>query len=142
MNGFFRKVWNRALDAPVVVSELAKSDGRGGRGLHAKPAVPTLAGADGTTLANVSAGMADDDAVGVGQLSPVAGALGGGAAIDPVAGEVTCPTRVLDNGTDSGTTLNCGDVGSALENLGGRMAANTTELDNLIDGTAGLVWQG
>jgi len=101
----------------------------------------TLAGPDGTTIGNVAAGVEDDEAVNVGQLSPVVAALGGGAAIDPVTGAVTGPTYTLDDGSDTGATLDFGDVGGALENLDGRTASNTTNINNLLDGTEGLVRQ-
>ncbi len=101
----------------------------------------TLAGVGGTTLANVAAGVADDEAVNVGQLSPVVDALGGGAGIDPGTGAVTGPTYVLDDGSDTGTTVNYTDVGSALENLDGRVVTNTTNINNLLMGTVGLVRQ-
>ncbi|ASR43637.1 hypothetical protein BEN78_09895 [Xanthomonas citri pv. mangiferaeindicae] len=101
----------------------------------------TLAGAGGTAIGNVAAGVAVDDAVNVGQLAPVVAALGGGAAIDPTTGAVTGPVYTLDDGSDTGTTADFGDVGSALDNLDGRTASNTTTINNLLDGTAGLVRQ-
>ncbi|KLI99635.1 YadA-like family protein, partial [Luteimonas sp. FCS-9] len=101
----------------------------------------TLAGADGTAIGNVAAGVAADEAVNVGQLAPVVGALGGGAAIDPTTGAVTGPIYTLDDGSDTGTTADFGDVGSALDNLDGRTASNTTTINNLLDGTEGIVRQ-
>ncbi|KLI97113.1 ESPR-type extended signal peptide-containing protein, partial [Luteimonas sp. FCS-9] len=101
----------------------------------------TLAGADGTAIGNVAAGVAADEAVNVGQLAPVVGALGGGAAIDPTTGAVTGPVYTLDDGSDTGTTADFGDVGSALDNLDGRTASNTTTINNLLDGTEGIVRQ-
>src|SRR3546814_791405 len=101
----------------------------------------TLAGPGGTTLGNLAAGVTDDEAVNVGQLSPVVDALGGGAAIDGTTGAITGPTYVLDDGTDTGTTTNYNDVGTALENLDGRVSTNTTNINNLLDGTGGLVRQ-
>src|SRR3546814_9570265 len=58
----------------------------------------TLAGPGGTTLGNLAAGVADDEAVNVGQLSPVVDALGGGAAIDGTTGAITGQTYVLEDG--------------------------------------------
>jgi autotransporter adhesin len=101
----------------------------------------TLAGAGGTAIGNVAAGVADDEAVNVGQLSPAVEAFGGGAVIDPVTGAVTGPTYVLDDGTDTGTTVTYTDVGSALENLDGRVTTNTTNINNILNGTEGLVRQ-
>ncbi|MEN4904422.1 YadA-like family protein [Luteimonas sp. TWI1437] len=101
----------------------------------------TLAGTGGTAIGNVAAGVAADEAVNVGQLSPVVAALGGGAGIDPTTGAVTGPVYTLDDGSDTGTTTDFGDVGSALDNLDGRTASNTTTINNLLDGTEGLVRQ-
>lgn len=101
----------------------------------------TLEGATGTTLANVAAATDDDEAVNLGQLKPAVTALGGGATVDATTGEVTGPSYVLDDGSDTGTTTSYGDVGSALENLDGRTASNTTNINNVINGTAGLVRQ-
>src|SRR3546814_13386562 len=101
----------------------------------------TLAGTGGTTLGNLAAGVADDEAVNVGQLSPVVGALGGGAVIDGTTGAVTGPTYTLDDGSDTGTTADFNDVGTALENLDGRVVTNTTNINNILDGSAGLVRQ-
>ncbi|WP_101925737.1 MULTISPECIES: YadA-like family protein [Luteimonas] len=99
----------------------------------------TLAGAGGTVLANVAAGVAADEAVNVGQLAPVVESLGGGAAIDPVTGAVTGPTYTLDDG--SGTPVDVDTVGDAVANLDGRTSGNTTSINNLLAGTAGLVRQ-
>ncbi len=101
----------------------------------------TLAGADGTTVGNVAAGVADDEAVNVGQLTPVVDALGGGAGIDPVTGAVTGPTYTLDDGSDTATTQDFNDVGSALGNLDTRTTTNTSNVNALLDGSAGLVRQ-
>ncbi|MEN5371227.1 ESPR-type extended signal peptide-containing protein, partial [Luteimonas sp. TWI406] len=101
----------------------------------------TLAGTGGTAIGNVAAGVAADEAVNVGQLSPVVAALGGGAGIDPTTGAVTGPVYTLDDGSNTGTTTDFGDVGSALDNLDGRTASNTTTINNLLDGTEGLVRQ-
>src|SRR3546814_12859646 len=86
----------------------------------------TLAGTGGTTLGNLAAGVADDEAVNVGQLSPVVGALGGGAVIDGTTGAVTGPTYTPDDGTHTGTTAHSNDVGTALETPAGRAAPTPT----------------
>src|SRR3546814_14765728 len=96
----------------------------------------TLAGTGGTTLCNLAAGVADDEAVNVGQLSPVVGALGGGAVIDGTTGAVTGPTYTLDDGSDTGTTADFNDVGTALENLDGRVSP--TPPTSTTSSTAGI----
>ena len=101
----------------------------------------TLAGPTGTTLANVAAGVAADEAVNVAQLTPVVDALGGGAGIDPTTGAVTGPTYVLDDGSNTGTTVSVDNVGSAITNLDGRTTTNTSDIAGLLAGTAGLVQQ-
>ncbi|PZP58176.1 MAG: hypothetical protein DI597_19805 [Pseudoxanthomonas spadix] len=92
-------------------------------------------------ISNVAAGVAQTDAVNVGQLAPAVAALGGGAAIDPTTGAVSGPVYALDDGTNTGTRTNYTNVGTALENLDGRTTSNTTNITNLLDGTAGLVRQ-
>ncbi|TAA08782.1 hemagglutinin [Pseudoxanthomonas winnipegensis] len=92
-------------------------------------------------ISNVAAGVAQNDAVNVGQLAPAVAALGGGAAIDSTTGAVTGPVYSLDDGTGTGTRANYTDVGTALENLDGRTTSNTTNITNLLEGTAGLVRQ-
>src|SRR3546814_12744342 len=61
--------------------------------------------------------------------------------MDGATGAITGPTYVLDDGTDTGTTTNYNDGGTALENLDGRVSTNTTNINNLLDGTGGLVRQ-
>ncbi|WP_425478552.1 YadA-like family protein [Pseudoxanthomonas winnipegensis] len=92
-------------------------------------------------ISNVAAGVAQNDAVNVGQLAPAVAALGGGAAIDATTGAVTGPVYSLDDGTNTGTRANYTNVGTALENLDGRTTSNTTNITNLLEGTAGLVRQ-
>jgi trimeric autotransporter adhesin len=102
----------------------------------------TLEGTAGTTIGNVAAGVAADEAVNVGQLEPVVDALGGGAAIDPATGAVTGPTYTLDDGSNSGTTTNYGNVGDALSNLDGRVVDNTAAIEDLANNSGfGLVRQ-
>nr|WP_078059761.1 YadA-like family protein [Xanthomonas massiliensis] len=99
----------------------------------------TLEGASGTVIGNVAAGVAADEAVNVVQLRPVVESLGGGATMDPATGAVTGPAYVLDDG--NGGTASYSTVGGALENLDGRVGSNTTNIENIINGTAGLVRQ-
>src|SRR3546814_13396249 len=99
----------------------------------------TLAGTGGTTLGNLAAGVADDEAVNVGQLSPVVGALGAGAVIDGTTGAVTGPTYTLDDGSATGTTADSTDAGTTLQNLAGRVVTNTTNTNNTLDRHPGLV---
>ncbi|WP_394003978.1 YadA-like family protein [Luteimonas sp. WGS1318] len=94
-----------------------------------------------TTLANVAAGVASDEAVNVGQLTPLVASLGGGAAIDPVTGAVTAPTYVLDDGSNTGTNVTAVNVGEAVVNLDSRTKLNTQGINGLLAGTAGIVQQ-
>ncbi|MDR0184693.1 ESPR-type extended signal peptide-containing protein [Lysobacter arvi] len=100
----------------------------------------TLAGASGTTLANVKAGTANTDAVNVGQLKSVESALGGGAQVNS-DGTLKAPTYTVQ-----GTTAN--DVGTALGTLDGAITKNAgdittlnTTVNNITTGKAGLVQQ-
>ncbi|WP_430392305.1 YadA-like family protein [Dyella sp. 20L07] len=90
------------------------------------------------TLANVTAGVNDTNAVNVSQIKPMISGLGGGATIDAITGEVTGPTYNVD-GSD------VDNVGDALTNIDGRVANNTTAITNLgnqiSNGTIGLVQQ-
>nr|WP_235993522.1 YadA-like family protein [Paraburkholderia solitsugae] len=81
----------------------------------------TLAGASGTTLSNVAAGVAATDAVNVSQLQSedkkidaagenTATALGGGAAYSATTGAISAPTYNVAGGTQH-------DVGTALSSL-------------------------
>src|SRR3546814_19621518 len=56
-------------------------------------------------------------------------------------GSVTGTTYTGDDGSDTGTTADCNDVGTALETLDGRVVTNTTNINNILDGSAGLVRQ-
>src|SRR3546814_20686562 len=79
----------------------------------------TLADTGGTTLGNLAAGVDDDEAVNVGQLSPVVGALGGGAVIDGTTGAATGRTYSLDDGRETGTQADLTHVGTPLQNRDG-----------------------
>lgn len=74
----------------------------------------SLAGPAGTRLANVQAGVETGDAVNVGQLRGVTGALGGGAGVDG-NGNVVKPSYTV-----GGNTFN--NVGDALTALQGAVA--------------------
>src|SRR3546814_5684859 len=56
-------------------------------------------------------------------------------------GSVTGTTYTLDDGSDTGTTAAFNDVGTGLETLDGRVVTNTTNINNILDGRAGLVRQ-
>jgi len=80
------------------------------------------------------AGTAGGDAVNVGQLLPLVGALGGGAQIDAVTGAVSAPSFALANGGAQTT------VGAALVSLDGAITTNRgsiTVLEGLIGQDAG-----
>ena len=103
-------------------------------------------------VTNVAAGSAATDAVNVSQLksedakvnadgTATAAALGGGASYDASTGTIKAPTYVVQSGTFS-------DVGSALTKLDGATTKNTgdistlnTMVNNITNGTAGLVQQ-
>ncbi|QNR97972.1 YadA-like family protein [Stenotrophomonas sp. 169] len=96
---------------------------------------------DSRFLTGVKAGIGNNDAVNVGQLKPVVESLGGGAKIDPASGIVTGPTYTV-----GGNTVHT--VGDALTDIDGRtttnttnIAGNTTAIENLTNGTTGLVQQ-
>ncbi|WP_269767791.1 ESPR-type extended signal peptide-containing protein, partial [Burkholderia ubonensis] len=97
----------------------------------------TLAGTDGTTLANVKAGQVSaesKDAINGGQLhgtaQSVANALGGGSSVD-ANGEVSAPTYSLTDSADGSKQVAYHNVGDALENLDGRVAGNTGDITNI-----------
>nr|WP_107314395.1 ESPR-type extended signal peptide-containing protein [Burkholderia metallica] len=86
-------------------------------------------------IVNVAAGTQATDAVNVSQLQPVVTALGGGATIDTSTGAVTGPTYTLVNGGVQTT------VDGALGALDGNITTINTKLDDLSNGTIGLVQQ-
>ncbi|MCA8274957.1 YadA-like family protein [Burkholderia sp. AU30280] len=86
-------------------------------------------------IVNVAAGTQATDAVNLSQLQPVVTALGGGATIDTSTGAVTGPTYALANGGPQTT------VGGALGALDGNITTINTKLDDLSNGTIGLVQQ-
>lgn len=109
-------------------------------------------GGNTRTLANISSGVADTDAVNVQQLKPAVTALGGGAKIDANTGVVTGPTYNVQGGTqhDVGTALDAIDGGlktaqNNIVNLDGRVTNNETSILNLQQqigqGSIGLVQQ-
>jgi len=99
----------------------------------------TVSVGNGTTnnkIVNMAPGVANTDAVNVGQLTPALTALG--ATID-ANGNVTGPTYNLTNGGTSTT------IGAALAGLDGAVSNNTTNIQSLSDlvnsGSVGLVQQ-
>ena len=80
-------------------------------------------------VVNMAKGTQDTDAVNVSQLKGVTSALGGGAGVAG-DGSVAAPTYGV-----GGKTYN--NVGDALGNLDGRVAGNTTAINN-INGGAGI----
>ncbi|MBK1779653.1 YadA-like family protein [Advenella sp. WQ 585] len=100
-----------------------------------------------TGLANGNLAAGSTDAVTGDQLfstntnlDSTLAALGGGAEVK-ADGTVQAPEYVLDDGTNKGTTITFNNVGGALTNLDGRVTSNTTNITNLMNGTAGLVQQ-
>jgi autotransporter adhesin len=120
------------------------------------------------TLKNVTAGVADTDAVNVSQLNTTnanvtrvegkadqqgtttASAFGGGASYNSTTGAIVAPSYTLHNA--DGTTTTANDVGTALTNVDGRVVQNTTNIagnttaitnlqNNINNGTTGLVQQ-
>ena len=121
------------------------------------PSVTTAGiNAAGTKVTGVAAGTAATDAVNVGQLKTAGTAvnnkinalgtstatnLGGGAKYNTATGTVGAPTYTLDNGTNTGTTADFNNVGSALDNLNTRTTTNTGDIADLASGKTGLVRQ-
>ncbi len=91
-----------------------------------KQVVTLGGGADGTTLRNVRAGVANTDAVNVSQVRGLAETLGGGAGVGS-DGSITRPTYTLN-----GNPYN--NVGDALDDLDRRTLANTSDIDDLKEG--------
>jgi trimeric autotransporter adhesin len=104
--------------------------------------VVNVAGTDGNrTVTGVAAGAltaTSVDAVNGGQvntaLGSVASALGGGSTFDPVTGAVTNPTYNVAGGSQT-------TVGGALTALDNSIGATNTAVNNLANGTTGLVRQ-
>ncbi|GAB2791111.1 hypothetical protein GCM10027021_12170 [Dyella kyungheensis] len=123
------------------------------------------------TLKNVTAGVAATDAVNMSQLNTTnanvtrvegkadqqgtttASAFGGGASYNSTTGAIVAPSYTLHKA--DGTTTTANDVGTALTNVDGRVAQNTTDIsgnttsitslqntvNNISGGTVGLVQQ-
>jgi autotransporter adhesin len=83
-------------------------------------------GAEGTTLRNLRAGVANTDAVNVSQIRGLAETLGGGAGVGS-DGSITRPTYTLN-----GNPYN--NVGDALDDLDRRTGENTRDIADLKDG--------
>ncbi|MCA8003185.1 YadA-like family protein [Burkholderia metallica] len=99
----------------------------------------TLAGTGGTKLTNVAAGAVNatsTDAINGSQLygtaNSVANALGGGSTVG-ANGNVTAPTYSLTDPAGGADKVDYHNVGDALTNLDGRVAANTGDLADLRD---------
>ncbi|AMN50178.1 YadA-like family protein [Psychrobacter sp. P2G3] len=99
-------------------------------------------------ITNLADGIAPNDAATFGQLTDTnniatgnLSALGGGATYNAVTDTYTAPTYTLNNGSNTGTTSDFDNVGSALGNLDGRTTANTSGLADLASGRTGLVRQ-
>ena len=85
-------------------------------------------------LKNVKAGTEATDAVNFGQLGATAqstaDALGGGAKVDPVTGQITKPTYVLSPDPISGQDT-YHNVGDALSNLNNNIVSNAEKIDKV-----------
>ena len=85
-------------------------------------------------LKNVKAGTEATDAVNFGQLGATAqstaDALGGGAKVDPVTGQITKPTYVLSPDPISGHDT-YHNVGDALDNLNNNIVSNAEKIDKV-----------
>ncbi|AOJ33189.1 hypothetical protein WJ16_16310 [Burkholderia metallica] len=99
----------------------------------------TLAGTGGTKLTNVAPGAVNatsTDAINGSQLygtaNSVANALGGGSTVG-ANGNVTAPTYSLTDPAGGAEKVDYHNVGDALTNLDGRVAANTGDLADLRD---------
>ena len=106
----------------------------------------------GNRITNLAAGVVADDAATFGQVTDVnnkvntlgtstASNLGGDAKYNAATGAVSAPTYTLDNGTNTGTTADFNNVGSALDNLNTRTTTNTGDIADLASGKTGLVRQ-
>ncbi|WP_176042356.1 beta strand repeat-containing protein, partial [Burkholderia stabilis] len=98
----------------------------------------SLSGAKGSKITNVTAGTVNatsKDAVNGSQLfgtaDSIAGALGGGAKVNP-DGTMSAPSYSLD-----GRTVTAHSVGDAIENLDTRVTGNTGDIKDLKDALAG-----
>jgi trimeric autotransporter adhesin len=99
-------------------------------------------------VVDMTAGVADTDAVNVSQLKPVVAALGGGAAFNATTGAVTGPTYNVGGNTYNNVGDALGNIDGRvtqnttnITNIDGRVTQNTTNITNLLNGTAGLVQQ-
>lgn len=107
-----------------------------------------LLGNGSRQIINVANGTENADAVNVQQLRPVIAALGGGAAIDANSGTVTGPRYQVQGSEHDNVGDALGGVDTSLTLLDGRVStaegditAINTVLNNLSDGSAGLVRQ-
>ncbi|KVT74358.1 hypothetical protein WT25_28230 [Burkholderia territorii] len=93
-------------------------------------------------IIHMAAGTDDTDAVNVGQLKGVAGAIGAGTAVN-ADGSIAAPTFMVGDG--NGGTKTFDNVGDVVTNLDGRVTTNESDIAKLADqigsGTTGLVQQ-
>ncbi|KVQ38947.1 hypothetical protein WT21_29770 [Burkholderia territorii] len=93
-------------------------------------------------IIHMAAGTDDTDAVNVGQLKGVAGAIGAGTAVN-ADGSIAAPSFVVGDG--NGGTKTFDNVGDVVTNLDGRVTTNESDIAKLADqigsGTTGLVQQ-
>ncbi|KVL35528.1 hypothetical protein WS97_14470 [Burkholderia territorii] len=93
-------------------------------------------------IIHMAAGTDDTDAVNVGQLKGVAGAIGAGTAVN-ADGSIAAPSFMVGDG--NGGTKTFDNVGDVVTNLDGRVTTNESDIAKLADqigsGTTGLVQQ-
>ncbi|MDE1183297.1 MAG: YadA-like family protein [Paraburkholderia sp.] len=91
-------------------------------------------------IVNMAKGTADTDAVNVSQLKGVTGALGGGAAVN-ADGSVKAPSYVVQGATKSDVGLALASLDTATTKNAGDITTLNTTVNNISNGTAGLVQQ-
>ncbi|KVL51570.1 hypothetical protein WS99_15720 [Burkholderia territorii] len=93
-------------------------------------------------IIHMAAGTDDTDAVNVGQLKGVAGAIGAGTAVN-ADGSIAAPSFMVGDGNRGTKTFD--NVGDVVTNLDGRVTTNESDIAKLADqigsGTTGLVQQ-
>ena len=144
--------FNNVADALKDVNDGAVKYDRSSNGAINKDKVSFEGGSNGTTLDNVASGTVasgSKQAVNGSQLyteqtqrqkgdSGLASALGGGAKVAD-DGTVTAPTYTVHSA--DGSTKDVNNVGDALTNVDQRTDGNTTAINNINSGKAGLVQQ-
>ncbi|KVV48421.1 hypothetical protein WT27_04070 [Burkholderia territorii] len=93
-------------------------------------------------IIHMAAGTDDTDAVNVGQLKGVAGAIGAGTVVN-ADGSIAAPSFMVGDGNGGSKTFD--NVGDVVTNLDGRVTTNERDIAKLADqigsGTTGLVQQ-